>query len=381
VILLFSYVLTVPTPSELASEVVTPVFSHPQSFLVWDYGGAIIVDTLWQFVSQFQLKLESQLNSLMNELQTNSEKDGYKILHDIKIPFGSAIGDSVGLFPIAYLSRVQYYNSNPDSSYNNQTDLEIATKVASTYIIPWPKTLSDGTFSRSSGWSGEPSGDEFLWDDDQYMGLTLLARLSVILKQKDYAQKVGKMQLTYAQRLEDTDSVFWHGFNEKDGHHSCCKWGRANGWVMMSHVESLIALDYFSLPDFTGVLTLFQKHSQAIVNLQSEDGRWHQVLNDNSTFLETSASAMFLWSFAEGVTHGWLEHDVYGPVIEKAWNGLVKTIQTNGTVTGISEGTGIGTTVSFYNQRSTNYLSSSPGLGSVFKAIVAYDKFKNYLIF
>jgi len=245
-------------------------------------------------------------------------------------------------------------------------------------IIPWPKTLPDGTFSRSSGWSGEPAGDEFLWDDDEYMGLTLLARTSVLFSQKEYAQKVGKMQLSYAQRLSDTDNVLWHGFNVKDSHHSCCKWGRGNGWVMMSHVESLIALDHFQDPNFAAVLDLFQKHSQGLLKLQSDDGRWHQVLNDSSTFLETSATAMYLWSFAEGVMRGWLSRDVYGPAIEKAWNGMLKAIQSTGTVTGITEGTGIGTSAEWYNQRSIDYTKSSPGLGSVFKAIVAYDKFKSH---
>jgi len=376
VVLLFSCALSAPTPADLATLVASQTLTH-QEFLHWDYGCAVIIDSLWQFVSQFNLKLQPQLNKALDDLKTNPQADGYKILHDIKIPFGGAVGDTVGLYPIAYLARVEYYNTHPNSSYDNQTDIEIARKVAQEYIIPWPKTLPDGTFSRSSGWSGEPAGDEFLWDDDEYMGLTLLARTSVLFSQKEYAQKVGKMQLSYAQRLSDTDNVLWHGFNVKDSHHSCCKWGRGNGWVMMSHVESLIALDHFQDPNFAAVLDLFQKHSQGLLKLQSDDGRWHQVLNDSSTFLETSATAMYLWSIAEGVMRGWLSRDVYGPAIDKAWNGLVKAIQSTGTVTGITEGTGIGTSAEFYNQRSTDYLKSSPGLGSVFKAIVAYDKFKS----
>jgi len=208
------------------------------------------------------------------------------------------------------------------------------------------------------------------------MGLTLIARLSVLFSMSNYADKVGKMQLSFAERLLDTtDNVFWHGYNNEDKHHSSCKWGRGNGWVMMSHVEALIALDHFKDPNFQAVLDLFLKHSQGLLKLQSEDGRWHQIVNDTSTFLETSATAMYLWSFAEGVTRGWLPRDVFGPAIVKAWNGLVKTIQSDGTVTGICEGTGIGTSADWYNHRSTAYLSSGPGLGSVFKAILAYANF------
>ena len=30
-----------------------------------------------------------------------------------------------------------------------------------------------------------------------------------------------------------------------DGRHSCCKWGRANGWGMLSHIEVLAAVAAF----------------------------------------------------------------------------------------------------------------------------------------
>jgi len=86
---------------------------------------------------------------------------------------------------------------------------------------------------------------------------------------------------------------------------------------------------------------------------------------------------MFLWSFAEGVMQGWLDKATYGPVIEKAWAGLTTTISSDGVVSGICEGTGIGTTVEWYNERGRGYLTSSPGLGSVFKAITAYDKYSS----
>jgi hypothetical protein len=50
-------------------------------------------------------------------------------------------------------------------------------------------------------------------------------------------------------------------------------------------------------------------------------------------------------------------------------------VQPDGTVTGICEGTGIGTDVDFYQQRSTAYDVSDPGIGSVFRAAIAFDRF------
>lgn len=46
---------------------------------------------------------------------------------------------------------------------------------------------------------------------------------------------------------------------------------------------------------------------------QPEDGRWHQVLDHPETFLETSATAMFMWSYITGVMGGFLDRETYDP--------------------------------------------------------------------
>jgi unsaturated rhamnogalacturonyl hydrolase len=102
------------------------------------------------------------------------------------------------------------------------------------------------------------------------------------------------------------------------------------------------------------------------------DGRWHQVLDHPETFLETSVTSMTLYSLITGVMGGWLDKTTYDPVIQAAWLGLASTVQMDGTVNGISCGTGIGTDVTFYQERPTNWTESAPGLGSVFRACRAY---------
>jgi len=367
------------TPAELASLVTKPVFGNSSHFLVWDYGGAVITDSFYEFADYFKLTdLITPLNNLLDSFITNTNQDGYKILHDISIPFGGAVGDTVGLYPIAYLARAAYYAAHPDPKYDNTTDLKITETVSNKYILGWPHKLQDGTFSRTSGWSGEPSGSQFLWDDDMYMGLTLISRVAALQKNSTLADIVGKMQVTFASRALDTmSSLFYHGFNNEDQHHSCCFWGRGNGWLMMSHVEVLKALKATSNSQYNQVIQLLQTHAKGLAGVQSSNGLWHQVLNDDSTFLETSSTAMYLWSIVEGISQGWLDKAVFGPVVEKAWSGLQTTISTNGVVSGVCEGTGIGTNVQFYAQRSTAYLSSSPGLGSVFKAITAYARYSS----
>jgi rhamnogalacturonyl hydrolase YesR len=81
---------------------------------------------------------------------------------------------------------------------------------------------------------------------------------------------------------------------------------------------------------------------------------------------------MALYSLATGVRRGWLDRATFAPVIAAAWAGLNKAVDADGTVNGICEGTGIGTSVAFYEGRSTAYNVSAPGLGSVFRAAAAY---------
>jgi len=147
---------------------------------------------------------------------------------------------------------------------------------------------------------------------------------------------------------------------------------------MMSHAEALLALSHFNgNPYFDQVLALFQSHALAAVGFQDTTGLWHQVVNCNTTFLETSVTAMFLFSFIQGVNNNWLDASIFTPVIKKAYAGLSSQVQTNGVVNNICTGTGIMTSVAQYNARPTNYDISGPGLGSVLRSIAAYGAWSN----
>ena len=279
------------------------------------------------------------LDSHLDYYKTDPESYGYKLLRGIQIPRGNAVGDTVGLFPIAYLNKV---TQNPTAD-----DWKIIRDVALQYIMGWPMRLPDGTFSRHVGWSHEPDHNaSFLWADDQYMGLVLLARLGASEKNTSMILETAKLALQYASRLEDKlDRLYYHGYNDADGHVSCCKWGRANGWAAWAHVEILQALStqpsLSKSVQFKRILQLVRAHLAALAKHQSFDGRFHQVINESSTYLETSATAMILSPLARSVTYGWLSQRKYSDVIERAWKGLTSTVDVDGTVRGICMGTGI----------------------------------------
>ena len=86
-------------------------------------------------------------------------------------------------------------------------------------------------------------------------------------------------------------------------------------------------------------------------------------------------TSMAVYAMAQGVLHGWLDKATYDPIIRAAWLGLSSQVQDDGTVNGICIGTGVGTTVDFYQQRPTTYTQAAPGLGAVFRACLAYDQY------
>jgi unsaturated rhamnogalacturonyl hydrolase len=107
-------------------------------------------------------------------------------------------------------------------------------------------------------------------------------------------------------------------------------------------------------PDHPGrpkVLAQLRRTLRSIAQLQSGSGLWHQMVDRNDSYLETSASAIFVYVLAHAVNQGWIGYAGYGPVAQAGWNALSARINRQGQV----EGTCVGTTfagdqVYYYNR-------------------------------
>ena len=295
---------------------------------------------------------------------------GYNISRGIAMPFPGrgAVGEPTA-FAVAFLARALATGTPCCAS----VDWLLAMRTADEFVLGFPSRLPDGTWVRPAGW-GTQAGHAFLWGDDQFMSAALLCRLARAgaPRAAEYLRTVTTSALTNARLAQDSASgLFPHGFNTLTNTSSCCTWGRANGWVAMALVELLWALEP-SAPERVHVLDVFTRLVTGAIAVQSADGRWHQVLDAPSTFLETSASAMLVFALATGVTEGWLPHAVFAPAATRGWAGLTRAVDlSDGTVTGICEGTPVLLTVAAYNARTTFYNSSQSGLGAVFRAALA----------
>ena len=83
---------------------------------------------------------------------------------------------------------------------------------------------------------------------------------------------------------------------------------------------------------------LLQRQVAALVPLQDRSGLWHTVLDDSSTYLESSCAAAFALAIAKGVRCGVLSSELR-PVADRAWQAVQDYVSPEGDFTGVSGGT------------------------------------------
>ena len=95
--------------------------------------------------------------------------------------------------------------------------------------------------------------------------------------------------------------LFMHAWVQEMKVHPAFHWARANGWAIMATVELLEVLpaDHPARPR---ILALLRAHAAGLTAAQGHAGRWHQLLDRRESYEETSASAMFVFAIAHGIS-------------------------------------------------------------------------------
>ncbi len=211
------------------------------------------------------------------------------------------------------------------------------------YISHKQARLPDGTLWRPGVMGGT------VWIDDLYMSCPFLVRWYKYTGDRNYLNDAARQIINMAQRLQDTDGVWWHGYYENDQQHSPIKWGRGNGWAMVATVEVLSAMPE-DHPDRAKLLDILRRHIEGIKRLQASSGMWRQVLDHPELWEETSCTAMFTYSIARAVNRGWIDPSNMA-VARKAFQGICGHVTPEGVVKDTCEGTGIGDDLESYIER------------------------------
>jgi hypothetical protein len=121
-------------------------------------------------------------------------------------------------------------------------------------------------------------------------------------------------------------------------------WGRGNGWALVALARAADALDApYTGGRYDQVLTpgevraMLRVAAQSLLQRQTPDGGWGSYLSKpgECPIAETSATGLLTFFLARGVNEGWLEREVYGPVVIRALELLMRRVDAEGYVIGI----------------------------------------------
>ena len=229
------------------------------------------------------------------------------------------------------------------------------------YIINKEYRLADGTFARL-----RPQKNT-LWLDDMFMGIPAVAYMGKLTGEAKYYDEAARQVLQFASRMWVPEKqLFRHGWVESMEEHPAFHWGRANGWAILTLCEVLDVLPQ-NHPQRAEIMRLLKAHAAGLARLQHHDGFWHQLLDRNDTYLESSATAIYTYCLAHAVNQGWLDAKVYGPVAQLGWHAVASSVNAKGQVEGVCVGTGMGFDPAFYAYRPTHVMAAH-GYGPVLLA-------------
>jgi unsaturated rhamnogalacturonyl hydrolase len=290
----------------------------------------------------------------------DTEKDGPHYLY----PFGQLWTmkelDDCGAMGA---SMIDIYQSVKRDDYKEY--IEKAAK----HITEVQDRLSDGTLVRKF------PHEMTIWADDLYMSVPFLARMGKFSGDKKYWDDAILQIKNFSKYLWDENKeLYWHCYYTDVKKNGVAHWGRCNGWVMMAKVHLL----NFLPEDYTGredIIKDLERQILGVAKYQSAGGLWHQILDKNDSYLESSCSAMFTYCIARAVNKGWIDKR-YGSIAVKGWEGLKENkIQLDGQVKDICVGTGIEDNLVFYYERPAR-LNEKHGLGAVIDAGIEVIKLK-----
>lgn len=229
------------------------------------------------------------------------------------------------------------------------------------YVSTKEYRLKDGTLARN-----RPQKNT-LWLDDLYMSVPALAQMGKLTGDQKYFDDAVKQVIQFSKRMFNKDlGIYMHGWVEGMDVHPEFHWARANGWALMAMTELLDVLPE-THKGRKEVLDQFKAHAKGLAYYQSDKGFWHQLLDKNDSYLETSATAIYAYCIARGVSRGWLDARAYGPMCMLAWNAIVTKVNDKGQVEGTCVGTGMAFDPAFYYYRPINVFAAH-GYGPVLLA-------------
>lgn len=194
-----------------------------------------------------------------------------------------------------------------------------------------------------------------MWLDGLYMGGPICAEYGYRYHKTEYIELVIKQILLMIEKTRDEETgLLYHAWDESrsepwaDKETGCSPefWGRSVGWVPVAITDDLdfISSDH---PEYKKICEILCSLLDAVCKVQSEEGRWYQVLNKGGlegNWLETSCSCLFVAAICKAVRKGILGAE-YLRFAKKGYEAVIHSLEWDGDdilIGNVCIGTGVG---------------------------------------
>ncbi|SFE34329.1 Rhamnogalacturonyl hydrolase YesR [Paenibacillus algorifonticola] len=248
------------------------------------------------------------------------------------------------------------------------------------YIMNVQDRMEDGALYRKVGVS--PSMHNTMWCDDMYMSVPFLCRYAELSGDAGYMGEAARQLLLYKKYLYMADrQIMSHVYDVRNSKPSGTVWGRGNGWVFFSLAVLLEVLPR-THESYPSILAFYRELAEGYRRLQGKHGLWHQVLVDAESYEESSCTSMFIYGFALGIRHSWLENpEPYIRAALTGWQGLCeRAIDKQGNLYGVCKGSSWSYSHAYYKHDLGWNLNDTHGIGIVLLAGIETQRMKEWLI-
>lgn len=231
---------------------------------------------------------------------------------------------------------------------NDDEKKAVCKDWAKSVMDQYPRTNEEAMIHRTS----DSLNNGELWDDTLYMAVLFLANMGRIEGRKDYIEEALYQYLVHIKYLTDRKTgLFFHGWTF-NGRHNFAKglWGRGNSWLTASIPEIFEIVK--DMPEHTAryLTNALICQVEALERYQDSTGMWHTLIDDETSYLETSATCGFGYGILKSIRLGILP-DRYKAAALKALSAVMDRIDADGVVADVSYGTPMGReNLDFYKQ-------------------------------
>ena len=190
----------------------------------------------------------------------------------------------------------ELYRDLTDESYVNSTG----------HIVPKEYTEAALGHNYWHSWAREKAPKYKVWQDGIYMLQPFISHFAALTGDKKQLALVNERLSWVASTLLAPDGMYYHAANSAA---DVCPfhWTRAMGWYGMAMVDVMEVLPEAYLEERKAALKLFV---DGMLKYQKPEGLWTNVADWPTTEtnrLETSGTAMIVYTILKGVRNGWLD--------------------------------------------------------------------------